>query len=52
MLSLEKSDDEVLAVRWALPEAMKTRRPTAREPDSFKVSTCPNRTSDENSSPS
>ena len=44
----EKSDDEVLAVRCPI----KTRSPTAREPDSFSVSTCPSRTSAENSSPS
>ncbi len=43
-----KSEDEVLAV--CCP--MKTRRPTAREPDSFRVSTWPRWTSAENSSPS
>ena len=43
MDSGEKSEELVLAVRWAGldpgPDAMKTRRPTAREPDSFSVST-------------
>ena len=52
MLSGEKSEELVLAVRWAFPEAMKTRRPTAREPDSLRVSTWPRRTRTENSSPS
>ena len=48
MDSGEKSEDDVLAVRWVGDEpdagAMKTRRPTAREPDSFRVSTWPRRT--------
>ena len=50
------TEDEVEAVRWAGsdpgPEAMKTRRPMAREPDSLRVSTWPRRTLAENSSPS
>ena len=52
MPSGEKSEEEVLAVRWAFPEPRKTRRPTAREPDSLRVSTWPRRTMAENSSPS
>jgi len=56
MLSGEKSEEDVLAVRCAscapVPEAMKTRRPMAREPDSLSVSTWPSRTRVENSSPS
>ncbi len=48
MLSGEKSEDEVLAVRCP----MKARRPMAREPDSLSVSTWPRRTRVENSSPS
>src|SRR5579864_18346 len=46
--SREKSLEYVLAAR--LPK--KTRTPTAREPDSFRVSTWPSRTVVENSSPS
>ena len=52
----EKSEELVLAVRLAAfeprPEAIKTRSPTAREPDSLRVSTWPRRTRVENSSPS
>src|ERR1700722_2821175 len=44
----EKSLEYVLAARCP----KKTRTPIAREPDSFRVSTWPNRTTVENSSPS
>src|SRR5580704_1251598 len=47
-LSCEKSDEYVLAARWP----RKTRTPIDRDPDSLSVSTCPRRTSVENSSPS